>query len=271
MAALLRRPMIVSTHAPLVGRDVDCAKGSLPAGYFNPRAPCGARHFFPNFAVGLAAFQPTRPLRGATSSTGQRKSCSTYFNPRAPCGARHARDPVSLARGKISTHAPLAGRDGRNKCNLIKLNINFNPRAPCGARLCKLLPLPGVPLYFNPRAPCGARPPVIRSVLRVEKFQPTRPLRGATLKSAVRSLPLIYFNPRAPCGARLAISQFRERRQNFNPRAPCGARHGSPILMRPPTSYFNPRAPCGARLGGDLVSHDCLTISTHAPLAGRDS
>ena len=209
-------------------------------------------------------------MRGATDDE---KTYTEYWciSTHAPLAGRDREIGPSGVESYISTHAPLAGRDGRNKCNLIKLNINFNPRAPCGARLCKLLPLPGVPLYFNPRAPCGARPPVIRSVLRVEKFQPTRPLRGATLKSAVRSLPLIYFNPRAPCGARLAISQFRERRQNFNPRAPCGARHGSPILMRPPTSYFNPRAPCGARLGGDLVSHDCLTISTHAPLAGRDS
>ena len=33
---------------------------------------------------------------------------------------------------------------------------------------------------------------------------------------------------------------------------------------------FNPRAPCGARLASVLLFSECLLISTHAPLAGRD-
>ena len=33
------------------------------------------------------------------------------FNPRAPCGARHRLQLVGEALGKISIHAPLAGRD----------------------------------------------------------------------------------------------------------------------------------------------------------------
>ena len=58
------------------------------------------------------AFQPTRPLRGAT-----------------------AMYQVIYAPGtKISTHAPLAGRDRREK-GLHTHNFDFNPRAPCGARL----------------------------------------------------------------------------------------------------------------------------------------
>lgn len=34
---------------------------------------------------------------------------------------------------------------------------------------------------------------------------------------------------------------------------------------------FNPRAPCGARRAKWLCRCDCGEISTHAPLAGRDS
>ena len=78
-------------------------------------------------------FQPTRPLRGATS----KRSVSQRFN-------------------SISTHAPLAGRDGRKREESAEL-YNFNPRAPCGAR---------------------HRPEV--TMLYALAFQPTRPLRGAT-------------------------------------------------------------------------------------------
>ena len=35
-------------------------------------------------------------------------------------------------------------------------------------------------MYFNPRAPCGARLLVVSIGIKVFKFQPTRPLRGAT-------------------------------------------------------------------------------------------
>ena len=82
------------------------------------------------------AFQPTRPLRGATLAedrVGHGESISTHaplagrdaqkknaptvarhFNPRAPCGARlDAHEGVYLVP-KISTHAPLAGRDSKS-------------------------------------------------------------------------------------------------------------------------------------------------------------
>ena len=55
---------------------------------FNPRAPCGAR-------------------RESGTNTSSRQC---YFNPRAPCGARLDWDFFATDR-RISTHAPLAGRD----------------------------------------------------------------------------------------------------------------------------------------------------------------
>ena len=58
---------------------------------FNPRAPCGAR-LWPKIESATAkAFQPTRPLRGAT---------------------RKKRTPRRWH--VISTHAPLAGRDSKS-------------------------------------------------------------------------------------------------------------------------------------------------------------
>ena len=81
---------LISTHAPLAGRDCNILRGFLRSRNFNPRAPCGARlGATGNPAAEDTEFQPTRPLRGATS---QSKFADKSSN--------------------ISTHAPLAGRDG---------------------------------------------------------------------------------------------------------------------------------------------------------------
>ena len=102
------------------------------------------------------AFQPTRPLRGATLCGLLVFRSGFHISTHAPLAGRDVTTLPFLTRRKISTHAPLAGRD-RNKCEFVELHINFNPRAPCGARQID---------YWTG---CQA---VI--------FQPTRPLRGAT-------------------------------------------------------------------------------------------
>ena len=150
-----------------------------------------------------AIFQPTRPLRGATRCRRPFRTRRTDFNPRAPCGARHNRSRQTRTCWKISTHAPLAGRDQAMQA-MLKAHRYFNPRAPCGARHGRLedmpqqqfisthAPLAGrdwafrrydtAAVHFNPRAPCGARLLWIGSETRFLLFQPTRPLRGATAK-----------------------------------------------------------------------------------------
>ena len=123
-------------------------------------------------------------------------------------------------------------------------------------------------------------------------FQPTRPLRGATIpgiahntitpisthaplagrddSAPTRGACISNFNPRAPCGARRWRRRGSARKINFNPRAPCGARPLSPPRLAGRRWDFNPRAPCGARHcrwhGWTVIQ----LISTHAPLAGRD-
>ena len=121
---------------------------------------------------------------------------------------------------------------------------------------------------FNPRAPCGARQPQQNEPRMSDLFQPTRPLRGATMPSQMEHSPKgisthaplagrdakvkssmrnnLHFNPRAPCGARRSRRGHGDDGRDFNPRAPCGARrsrrgHGDD------GRDFNPRAPCGAR------------------------
>ena len=190
--------------------------------HFNPRAPCGARQNGRRRFLSIVRFQPTRPLRGATDITTSKQKSR-----------------------RISTHAPLAGRDCGIR-NRIRQRINFNPRAPCGARPNRVFnpcnssnisthaPLAGRDvssdlylttfLNFNPRAPCGARQNQKRRQKDFIKFQPTRPLRGATLaRGAV--IPPNKISTHAPLAGR--DSRRRSRRRlpaHFNPRAPCGAR-----------------------------------------------
>ena len=85
---------------------------------------------------------------------------------------------VLVESGRISIHAPHAGRDKFQKTPICPLT-HFNPRAPCGARL-----------IISFKKGCSFR------------FQSTRPMRGATLPIWFPSCLNTYFNPRAPCGAR---------------------------------------------------------------------
>ena len=102
------------------------------------------------------AFQPTRPLRGATAYL-QLAPLPNRISTHAPLAGRDIMDWFGDTFFIISTHAPLAGRD----CDLARTSIQS--------------------LDFNPRAPCGARLMMSMCLSRTTLFQPTRPLRGATV------------------------------------------------------------------------------------------
>ena len=96
----------VSTHAPLAGSDRPPSSwGSCPT-CFNPRSPCGERRSGWVDEAGASMFQPTLPLRGATTGT----------------------HTISLSEA-VSTHAPLAGSDDFIRC-LSKGQIMFQPTLP---------------------------------------------------------------------------------------------------------------------------------------------
>ena len=104
---------LVSIHAPRVGRDTPfLVLDDLGSGFqstrpvwgatseifgrtlairFNPRAPCGARHFV-----------------GAAYSQG------FSFNPRAPCGARHSDALSKMSKSVFQSTRPVWGATFRN-------------------------------------------------------------------------------------------------------------------------------------------------------------
>ena len=149
---------------------------------FNPRAPCGARLFLRllkpgEFCISTHAplagrdsrsiwlsqaarrFQPTRPLRGATAADWA-SQISSIFQPTRPLRGATDDDSSTARHGAISTHAPLAGRDGRRR-GVDNAGNQISTHAPLAGRDCGRY-----------RAGDGLH----------TKFQPTRPLRGATAK-----------------------------------------------------------------------------------------
>ena len=193
------RQLLISTHAPLAGRDSEALLLFLHGG-ISTHAPLAGRDR--NALAGLrnrTLFQPTRPLRGATISCNSSRDTAIF-------------QPTRPLRG-----ATIAGT------RLVRVIPDFNPRAPCGARR-SLAILQGIPPYFNPRAPCGARQrcPPCSGVQWL--FQPTRPLRGAT-RFFLRPLPISEISTHAPLAGRdQGHGQVSPIWIYFNPRAPCGAR-----------------------------------------------
>ena len=79
---------MISTHAPLAGRDEEEL----------------------TFRKSSLLFQPTRPLRGATAAQ-VRANRNGVISTHAPLAGRDAGLLRLLPDETISTHAPLAGRD----------------------------------------------------------------------------------------------------------------------------------------------------------------
>ena len=124
---------------------------------------------------------------------------------------------------------------------------HFNPRAPCGARPPGRWGRSGSRCYFNPRAPCGARLLKQMTEYPMGKFQSTRPVRGATIVSAMMRLSPSDFNPRAPCGARHLVFFHSVQTSKFQSTRPVRGATATPRRRLPRRMNFNPRAPCGAR------------------------
>ena len=193
------------------------------------------------------AFQPTRPLRGATPSIEIRLTDSE-ISTHAPLAGRD--DYAYILHDMdcdISTHAPLAGRD-RSRPAPCRRESYFNPRAPCGARH-EPLNKSDTKTNISTHAPLAGRDRCPqKGGISMKTFQPTRPLRGATPSRTSTAPASSYFNPRAPCGAR----------QNFG-------RHFFGDFL------FQPTRPLRGATFVPGMYQLVKSISTHAPLAGRDS
>ena len=215
--------------------------------HFNPRAPCGAR------------LEVIILLDGHIAD----------FNPRAPCGARLSAFNYGRESSGISTHAPLAGRDSSNEDKDNKQS-NFNPRAPCGARHYRTVPTCNK-RDFNPRAPCGARRRVRGNFQRQRFISTHAPLAGRDLTVVPLIGEITKFQPTRPLRGATLLPPFPSECIKISTHAPLAGRDSKKLKFFSFRYYFNPRAPCGARRAGKMPALLLLAISTHAPLAGRDA
>ena len=184
-------------------------------------------------------------MRGATRVRCSKTRSTQNFNPRAPCGARPLRLFTFSHSSKISTHAPLAGRD-RVALHAVGEALVFQPTRPLrGATLIRLTAAPQ------------------------NLFQPTRPLRGATQSLGATGNPAAFQPTRPLRGATLA-KKFSVSIHTISTHAPLAGRDVNRLRGQPQERDFNPRAPCGARRHNNIKTKVETGISTHAPLAGRD-
>ena len=100
---------------------------------------------------------------------------------------------------------------------------------------------------FNPRAPCGARPAWRSASLLCVRFQPTRPLRGAT-----------------------AAAKRAAHERPISTHAPLAGRDVSCRSDGHPHLSISTHAPLAGRDLAMRAEERENKISTHAPLAGRD-
>ena len=140
------------------------------------------------------------------------------FNPRAPCGARQM------------------------TCKLLPACLGFNPRAPCGARRASPYGRYQRGCSFNPRAPCGARHQVTRPKPKPERFQPTRPLRGATV-SVQMWYPLKEFQPTRPLRGATHQTQRQKQDCKVSTHAPLAGRDSTPKPEQAIDKKFQPTRP----------------------------
>ena len=163
-------------------------------------------------------FQPTRPLRGATQFFFT-DSTHFLFQPTRPLRGATKKMTVSGLPSKISTHAPLAGRD------------------------IEVLRRRGYMVHFNPRAPCGARQGRPQRVTGTFPISTHAPLAGRDFDDSciVDELPISTHAPLA--GRDWTKRDISLIRSYFNPRAPCGARRVSPLCVWRWTTGFQPTRP----------------------------
>ena len=100
----------ISTHTPHAGRDNENTYTPLAYGNFYSHAPCGARLCTGISTLSAAAFLLTRPMRGATITCLIITLCFI-----------------------ISTHTPLARRDGRNALRILRISVFLLTRLLRGA------------------------------------------------------------------------------------------------------------------------------------------
>ena len=267
MASLARRH-----NATLATSGAEAAKNAphpcfSNTSHFNPRSPCEERRASTGCRYMSLLFQPTLPVRGATSPgrPGGRPAPISTHAPRA--GSDHGALPP-LGLGVISTHAPRAGSDCAPTGSRVA-DAGFQSTLPVrGATRCPAHGIAGAPISIHaPRA-------------------------GSDRRSAPGNPDLANFNPRSPCGERHNATDVRLRDAQISTHAPRAGSDALEVVAGAGAVQFQSTLPVrgATRKGtGQVVycefqstlpvrgatvepgpGRTCRMISIHAPRAGSD-
>ena len=141
-------------------------------------------------------------------------------------------------------------------------------RAPCGARQSDHSE--GGITFISTHAPFAGRDSeAMTAAQTLERFQPKRPLRGATRAEGIQPSEACI-SIHAPLAGRDTETAGLTDKQAISIHAPLAGRDLPGLDCKYHARYFNPRAPCGARPSEDGGEPYWGRISIHAPLAGRD-
>ena len=184
-------------------------------------------------------FQPTLPLRGATSILALTDGSYT-FQPTLPLrGATgmFACCPLSI---RFQPTLPLRGATSLLMVSFWK-SPDFNPRSPCGERLHRIS-IPRACPAFQPTLPLrGATwtPPLLRGFLAISTHAPPA---GSDPDHAEQERPVRDFNPRSPCGERLRADDHPVVIAEFQPTLPLrGATYS--VVSGAKRNLFQPTLP----------------------------
>ena len=184
----------ISTHAPRAGSDIPQHCGDTSHFNFNPRSPCGERQISRTRCPSAYTFQPTLPVRGATSFA-IRHSLIARFQPTLPVrGATRLESRADLLR-RFQPTLPVRG--ATRPVQLLALPVLISTHAPRAGSDAASAGKDGRAIDFNPRSPCGERPDGGGAARAVSRFQPTLPVRGATCSRMISWFSTI-FQPTLP-------------------------------------------------------------------------
>ena len=191
---------MISTHAPLAGRDQTLVATETTPTEFQPTRPLRGATVFSFVARVIIEISTHAPLAGRDRTGRINDNTITEFQPTRPLrGATTVYLKQADASGFQPTR-PLRGATGMVSKKCLKA-FDFNPRAPCGARPSHHGPARRY-INISTHAPLAGRDHTYCNYLTCFlEFQPTRPLRGATWK-VNGALPEPSISTHAPLAGR---------------------------------------------------------------------
>ena len=124
--------------------------------------------------------------------------------------------------------------------------LYFNPRAPCGARQF-MWPPPAASNRFQSTRPLRGATRRVHNYLAVWLFQSTRPLRGATWGTSRWTAQSWLFQSTRPLRGATKVMETAWAWEQISIHAPLAGRDQYHMSDDDQLRHFNPRAPCGAR------------------------